>query len=358
MLETKVAGKKIDTDSTKLIYHPGREEEWLQKGDCFPIYVELGVTDKCNHRCTFCALDWVKKGHNDIDPEIMTSAIKDMASHGVRSVMFGGEGEPIIHREFPNFVRTAGESKLVTTLTMNGVLFKKGLAEKCLPYLCWARFSVDAGTPQTYSQVHRTSEHDFQIVLDNIQTSAAIKKEKNLDVSISVQYLLIPSNLSEVIALTNLVKEAGADNIQIKPYSQHPLSKNKFSLDYSQLTKAGEQLNKLNTDSFKVIFRETAMQMLHEKPTYEFCHGLPFFALVDSRGNVIPCNLFYDNPDFVYGSLYSQSFSEIWKSGQRKAVLERIKTRGIESCRGGCRLDASNRHLERLLHPEKADDVL
>ena len=57
---------KIDIDSHKLMYHPERVAEWKEKGDCYPIYVEIGLTNVCNHKCIFCGLDWAR-GKNILD---------------------------------------------------------------------------------------------------------------------------------------------------------------------------------------------------------------------------------------------------------------------------------------------------
>jgi len=78
---------------------------------------------------------------------------------------------------------------------------------------------------------------------------------------------------------------------------------------------------------------------------------LPFFTLIDAKGNVIPCNLFYNLPEFYYGNLNEKSFSEIWKSEQRKKVIEKIKETKLSSCRAGCRLDPANKYLKQLKNP-------
>ena len=81
--------------------------------------------------------------------------------------------------------------------------------------------------------------------------------------------------------------------------------------DYNLLE---EPLKEFETENFKILFRKATAQRIHEGATYKKCHGLPFFALIDAKGNIIPCNLFYGKDDFTYGNLYENSFSEIWKS--------------------------------------------
>ena len=76
----------MEVDNHKLMYHPERVAEWCEKGDCFPIYAEIGLTNRCNHRCIFCALDWLEHSGIYIDREVMSRNLEDMGNHGLRSV--------------------------------------------------------------------------------------------------------------------------------------------------------------------------------------------------------------------------------------------------------------------------------
>lgn len=349
----------VEVDSHKLIYHPERVSQWKEKGDCFPIYVEIGPTNRCNHRCIFCALDFVEKNMKDIDKEVMLKALKDMAFSGVKSVMFAGEGEPLLHKDIVEFVQYAKQQGLDVSITTNGVLFDKEKAEACLPCSSWIRFSVDAGTPENYKRIHKGSKMDFEKVIENIKNAVEIRNSKKLNTAIGVQFLLIPENINEAVKLAKLCREIGTDNIQIKPYSQHPYSINRFVINYEDYKHLASELEKLNLDNFRVLFREQTIERLQDKDyKYSCCHGLPFFALIDAKGNIIPCNLFYDNPEFVYGNLYEKNFSEIWQGEKRKQVLEKLKEKGVENCREVCRLDAINRYLERLKNPHPHDKFI
>lgn len=347
--------EQIEVDSHKLIYHPERVAEWRSRGDCAPIYVEIGPTNRCNHRCSFCALDWLETGKADIDSEIMIETLKDMADFGVKSVMFAGEGEPLLHRDICDFVWQSKEQGMDVAITTNGVPFTQKKAEKCLPHLSWMRFSIDAGTPKEYARVHGTRAEDFHRVLRNLERACTIRDTGGYQVVIGVQALLTTDALEGISNLARLAKKVGADNLQIKPYSQHPSSKNRLAIDYRDYLSLEDELNEHNSDDFEVIFRKKTIQRLIQKRDYKKCHGLPFFALIDARGNVLPCNLFYGDPELTYGNLYSKRFSEIWKGKKRTDVLAKLEEKGIEGCREGCRLDAINRYLHRLQHPHPHD---
>jgi len=349
---------QVEVDTHKLMYHPERVAKWLEEGDCPPIYVEIGTTNRCNHRCIFCALDFVSRDESDIDKEIMIKTLEDMASFGVKSVMFAGEGESLLHRDISDFVKQAKRSGLDVALTTNGVLFDREKAEECLSYFSWIRFSVDAGTPQTYNKVHRGGRKDFERIIENIKNAVEVRNSQKLDTVIGVQFLLIPDNIDDVIELANICKRIGVDNLQVKPYSQHPRSVNKFVINYNAYSHLESELKKFESDQFKVLFRKRVMKSLGEEHQYKECHGLSFFALIDAKGNVLPCNLFYDNPEFTYGNLYTKSFSEIWRGKRRREIVEKIKERGIENCRRACRLDSINKYLNRLRNPQPHDNFI
>ena len=342
---------KVEVDNHKLIYHPERVSEWLKNGDCYPIYVEIGVTNRCNHRCVFCALDWFDKKLIDIDLDIMKRALQEMAHCGVKSVMYAGDGEPLMHKDICELITYSRQQRLDVSLATNGVLFNREKLEKILPSLSWVRFSIDAGTSEIHKKIHRGGSKDFQKILENLREAVAIKKREDLPVVIGVQFLMIPENSDDLILFIETFKKIGVDNVQRKPYSQHPLSKNRYSIDYEQYQCMEEKIKSYETSNFQVIFRTQTTQRLMTKRPYNECYGLPFYTLIEADGSIIPCNLFHSNPEYCYGNLTTESFTEIWKGETRKHILQKLTKNTIGHCRDGCRLDAINRYLSQLKHP-------
>ena len=349
---------KTGIDNHKLMYHPERISEWMKKGDCYPIYMEIGLTNSCNHRCVFCALDFLDHGSCFIDRKVMLRTLKEMGEKGVKSIMFAGEGESILHPDLCLFVKTAKENGIDVSITTNGVPLSKEKIRKILPHLSWIRFSIDSGSPENYSQIHKTSPWDFGKLMENIKECVRLKKELGLDVVIGTQFLIIPQNKDEVVKLARLIKELGADNLQVKPYSKHPDSVNDLIIDPEQYNKIEEELKESGSDDFQIFFRKATIERIQEGINYPECYGIPFFALINAEGDVVPCNLFYGNEEFTYGNLNENSFSEIWEGEKRKEILKKIKERGCEDCRKGCRLDVINRYLNRLKNPELHDNFI
>lgn len=337
---------KLDINNHKLINNLGRVAEWNEKGDCYPIYIEIGPTNACNHNCVFCALDWVGNGKIFIDKDVMTKNLEDMAEHGVKYIMFAGEGEPLLHKDIGLFTKISNESGIETTITTNGIPLNQRKREECLPYLKWIRFSIDSGSDKNYSLIHGTKKEDFKKVMNNIERAVQYKDKMGLDVEICAQFLMIPQNSGEVINLAKKLSDIGADHLQVKPYSHHPQSNNSFIINPSVYKKIEGELKKINLNNFEVKFREEAIENLKCGISYPKCYALPFFALIDSKGNILPCNLFYNNEEFTYGNLYQNSFTNIWKGDKRKKIIEKLNDKGVGECREGCRLDSWNRYLQ------------
>ena len=349
---------KLEVDNHKLMYHPERVARFKETGDSFPIYVEIGLTNACNHKCVFCALDYLENGGIFIDKDILIKNLKDMSDHGVKSLMFAGEGEPLLHKDISLFVEKAKEFNMDISITTNGILFDKEKRERCLPHLSWIRFSIDSGTPENYSKIHGTNKKDFEILMENLKESVEFKKKNNLDVTIGTQFLMLSENFDQLFILAERLKKIGVDNLQVKPYSHHPESHNDYSVESAKYNELKSKLESLNSEDFRVYFREATLERINQGITYPECYGLPFFTLIDSKGNVIPCNLYYTDPNFWYGNLNNEIFSTIWTSERRKKIIQKLREKGVEHCRKGCRLDPVNRYLNRLKNPHPHDNFI
>jgi len=85
-------------DNHKLMYHPDRVRDYLEGKLIYPLYIEISPAGACNHRCTFCAVDYIGYVVRFLDAEILKGRLSEMAGCGVKSVMYAGEGEPLLHK--------------------------------------------------------------------------------------------------------------------------------------------------------------------------------------------------------------------------------------------------------------------
>lgn len=339
-------------DSTKLMFHPERVTAWRGSGDdwekaksIYPIYAEITTSAACNHRCTFCSVDAIGYPAIMLDREILAERMHEMAQLGIKSVMFAGTGEPLLHKKINDIVLDARGSGLDVSFTTNGVLLDK---LDTLPACSWVKVSLNAGTKQTYAKIHQTKEKDWDTVWANLADAA--KRKGNC--TLGVQTVLLPENRPEVFRLAHLCRDAGVDYLVIKPYSQGTFSITHLyeGIDYKNDLGLEQALATVNTDDFQVIFRATSMKQEAEDHAYEKCNATPFFwVYVMGNGDVFTCSAYLLDDRFNIGNLNTQTFKEIWEGDKRKANWEYVrKTLNIHECRKNCRMDKANRYLAEL----------
>jgi radical SAM protein with 4Fe4S-binding SPASM domain len=355
MLTGKGMSDEFRIDSHKLLFHPREVAKWLDGDTIYPIYMEISPAGACNHRCTFCALDFMEYRPHFLDTAMLTERLTEMGRLGVKSIMYGGEGEPLLHRDMAAIIRHTKGSGIDVALTTNGVLLKPGLMEQIADSMSWIKVSFNAGTAETYAAVHRTKASDFQLVVDNLKQASQIVKDSGASCTIGAQMILLPENAGEVEPLANICRDIGLRYLVVKPYSQHhkSITHTYEGFDYAPYIEMMERLAGYNDENFRVISRANTMKKMHRsKRGYERCLALPFWSYVDSDGCVWGCSAFLGDERFRYGNLHEESFEAIWTGNKRRSSLDMVATElDPEECRMNCRMDEVNLYLWELTHP-------
>jgi radical SAM protein with 4Fe4S-binding SPASM domain len=280
-----------------------------------------------------------------------------MGRLGVKSIMYAGEGEPFLHKDISNIIKSTKDAGIDVAVTSNGALFNKTLADHNLPYLSWIKVSINAGNKETYARIHRTKPEDFNQVLENLTYANKLRRKKGYKCALGMQIILLPENFKEIIALTKIAKDIGMDYLVVKPYSQHPLSRTtKYrNIKYARYLGLGERLKKFNGKGFQVVFRINTMRKWDTaERSYEHCLALPFWAYIDAGGDVWACSIYLNKDEFLLGNIYKSPFSIIWK-GEKRLKLTHWCAEGLDTnqCRINCRMDEINRYLWELKFPSE-----
>lgn len=347
---------KYKIDSHKLIYHPDRVNKWLKDPlNTYPIYVEIGVSGQCNHRCKFCGYDYVGYKQVFSDTGVLIKRLKEMGKLGVRSVLYSGEGEPLLHKDIAEIIVQTKKAGIDVALVSNGALLNEKFLKKTLGSLTWLKISIDSGTNETHCKIHRGGPKDFDKIIQNLADAVKIRKKNNYKCTIGGQMLLLPDNYKEAVILAKKLKKIGVDYLVVKPYSQHPLSKTKVykNVRYQDYFYLNSELQKIADEKFKVIFRAQTMKKWDsvDKP-YKKCCSVPFFwAHIDAGGEVWGCGCFVKDRRFYLGNIYKNSFKEIWQGRTRKDIIKFMEKFNVSRCRINCRMDEINKYLWNLKNP-------
>jgi GTP 3',8-cyclase len=221
-----------------------------------------------------------------------------MGRLGIKSIMYAGEGEPLLHKEINEVVQLTHDAGISISFTTNGTHMDTNFIEKSLPLCEWIKVSLNAGTSVTYAEIHQTKESDFHKVIEKLKKAVRYKRDNKLGCTLGVQTLLLPENFKEMKDLAKLcAEEIGMDYLVIKPYSQHLSSETRIyeDIDYQPYIDMGEELEEFNSENFQIIFRQHAMENYMEDETlrYDKCSSTPFlWAYVMADGAVYGCSAF------------------------------------------------------------------
>ncbi len=346
---------KYSIDSHKLMYHVSRVNNWLKGKNIFPIYLEISTSGSCNHRCIYCALDFMEYQPRFLKTDILKKRISEMARLGVKSIMYAGEGEPLLHKDIAEIINHTKSSGVDAGLTTNGVLLNKELVDRSLASLSWVKVSINGATKETYKKIHQNRADDLDKVIKNMSYAVKSRNMNGCKCVLGMQLLLLPENSKEVKALAALARGIGLDYLVVKPYSQHPFSKTtKYkNIKYDKYFKLADELKAFNTNKFNVVFRANTMKKWDERiRNYKHCYALPFWSYIDAGGNVWGCSIYLGKKEFFYGNIYKNNFKDIFNSLKRSRTIKMASQKFcVKDCRVNCRMDEVNRYLWNLKHP-------
>lgn len=344
--------ENIRMDSHKLIYHPEAVARWLKGENIYPLEIEISPSGACNHRCVFCAVDYIGYQPDFLDKEIILRDVSQMSKKGLKSVICSGEGEPLLNKNMPDIANGIKKCGVDVAMSTNGVLLTKERAEECLGAFTWIRFSVASMEEKSYERIQRGQAGDLDKVRINLAEAVEIKRNRKLKTTLGVQCLLLPDNLSQLPDMARQLREIGVDYLTVKPYSQHLHSENMFQIDYNAMLEMEQELKSYVTKDFSIYFRANAMKKMHHEKCYRQCFGLPFMTHIDAKGNIWPCVAHIGMREFCYGNIYEQTFEQIWEGIKRQEIIRKINSLDINKiCREACRLDEINKYLDELKHP-------
>lgn len=346
--------ESVQVEGHKLHHHLDRVVPFLAGERIFPLYVELSPVGSCNHRCTFCAYDYIGYPDRQLETEATTRLLGEMGRLGVKSVLWAGEGEPLLHREMDRLVTAARSAGLDNGMFSNAAALTEKKARAILPHLTFLRVSFNGGDAETYAAVHQTRENQFDRVLANLERAVALRESEGWSVTLGLQIVVLPENLHTVEPLARIASGLGVDYLAIKPFVQHPDQQNRVwpeSFRLEEIDGVATAAEQHGRPGFDVKVRRQSFVSYQER-NYRSCRALPFFAFILSDGNVYTCGPYYGNEEHCYGNVYEQSFEQIWQSERARRIQEHAAcSLDVSQCMPNCRPDAANRFLSELANP-------
>ena len=173
---------KLILDSHKLPYHYDRVQAWENGEKISPVCVDMALTRACGAMCSFCyAMVQEPQERSSIKTKEALNLLDDFAEIGVKAVSLISDGESTLSKAYVPFIQHANKVGIDVGNATNGWEWKPDKIDQVLPYLTWVRFTVAAGTPESYSKImFKGPEHThvFDQAMENIRHAVELKKKK------------------------------------------------------------------------------------------------------------------------------------------------------------------------------------
>ena len=328
----------------KVVHFPDKLDELRNKIQINPIQVQIIMTNKCNQSCGFCAYRQVGYVQNQLfdDREEMTISkieeiLNDCFEMGVKSILFSGGGEPLVHPHALRAFRYALSLGFDCALITNGQEFTEETAEVCKDFQ-WVRFSIDSGCAKTYKSIRGVDK--FDQVWRNIRYFISMVT----DCIIGVGFVVTKENYTESWDCCELAYEIGVDNFRIsgaftpKKYKYF----DGFREDAKQIAEECEGFNGLGFTVFN-NFNDRLQDVFVGSPQYDHCPIKELITYIGADLNVYYCCVLGYNEDGLIGSIKDTTLKKLWYSTEK--VSKFTDHNPIKDCSTSCMLDSKNKFI-------------
>lgn len=300
-------------------YRTDREGSFLVDAPPIPRNMMVELSNACNHACIFCPNPHMKRTKRLIDNALLFRVIDEAAELGVREIGFYTTGDPFIHKGLVSFTAHAKKAGFdYIYISTNGGLASPERAKAAIDAgMNSIKFSVNAGSQETYKQIHGVD--DWDKVIENLRFISDYREKNRLDLKLYVTCVVTKIMEHEVESLRELLTPL-VDQISFDPCM------------VLALPDAGEGT-----------------------PQEGICH-LPFNRLhVTQEGYLTLCCVDFQNY-LALADLNELSLKNAWTSDRFRAMRKRHLTGDLTGTLCGRCWNAERCHVDPVV-PEYADPI-
>lgn len=142
--------KNIFITNEKIFSHLETIYNWKKGADVFPITIEVHLTERCNNRCFYCNYPKTPK---DIGLDDFKIVIKKLSQIKTRSVILSGGGEPTLHQDISDAIKTIAKSEMDSAIITNLLVRDEHLYKTIIKHCTWCRISLDSSNEGLYKKI-------------------------------------------------------------------------------------------------------------------------------------------------------------------------------------------------------------
>jgi MoaA/NifB/PqqE/SkfB family radical SAM enzyme len=316
--------------NAKLAHFPEKAEACVRDGvhrSLSTVFMDL-VSGVCNQNCIFCDGKYLPLERLMFAPDRLMQIADELVSLGVDSVIIVGEGgESTLHPAFCDFAGRLLAAGVHLGLYTNGETLLGRIAETAAAF-DFVRVSLDAGSAETHTEVHRSNSPDaFDRVVCNLGAFSKMKKG-----SLGVSYVVLPENIDDIPEAVRICEAQGVDFLELKPFyspeytfdiAMYQSLAEKLRSSYEAAKAACVRLNVVLNNQFKEwLDYGFAPRDLTRLPECRPCLASKLRLVVSPNGCFL-CTCFRNVEAYNLGDPSRFPLDEIWYGEKHRALLEK-----------------------------------
>ena len=343
----------------KALYFPEHMRQLVAGENAYPIHMQLGPVNYCNHDCTFCyaartMFDAKEEPRTRIHVERLFEIIEEMYELGLRAVTLVGAGEPTLHPRIAEIIEGIAQRGLDVGMFTNGSCVTEKTLHAIVEHCTFVRFSLTGATPAVHHVVHANG--DFDRVIENIRRIASARR--GAFPTLGSQFILASYSAPDVVRGAELAKSIGLDYFEVKPCYVAPDKPDQLpnSLSDEDAERLIQETLALSDEEFRVygkVEQHRAVAADTNDRTYDDCPGHQTTAVLEADLNLYIC-VNHKTTDYAFGNVRDQSFKEVWHGQRRQDILKGLC---VHECQPRCRQDPLNRLVQEIRVGERSIPV-
>ena len=172
----------------------------------FPKEFLIDIASICNHKCNFCS-NVKMTDKKKADSKMVYRILEEAKNEGSVSVGLFATGEPFLNKDLENYIKFAKKIgyEYIFINTNGAAATLKRMQNAIASGLDSIKFSINAGTKETYKKIH--GKDDFERVIKNLILLSDYKKKEKKNIKLYVSIVETHENSGEIDTLKNIVGE-------------------------------------------------------------------------------------------------------------------------------------------------------
>lgn len=332
------------------------------------LYIE--PTSKCNLSCKTCIRKSWKEQMGTMNIKTfnrLCNQLKEFPS--LRSIMFGGFGEPTSHQEIIYMIKQVKSLGMKVEITTNGTLLDENMLTNLINSkldTLWVSFD---GTSESCFEDIREGAL-FKNIVENLKLLHLLNENNSHKIEVGLAFVAMKKNIEDLPNLFTLARTVGAKKILISnvlPYSREMNEQMLYKLVLSDLCFPDIHVSLPRMDithitkeplyDFFRIFKNISIIKNSINPPTSKCRFIEDrCAFIRWDGEVSPCmGLLHSYTTFLndnqrevtscsMGNILSNTLREIWSSSTYYDFREKVDSFDFSPCYtcGGCTYSEKN----------------